>query len=128
MTRTSQTCPWLTMWTKRTTEGTVTRKKTFLYFEITTLKALPSRGIRALFRPDTALTTYQSKTAKNVIPLSAMQNRANNVSQKHNGGHDGLSGYIVSSLKSVRHRYIIFVFMVCSVFTACSPGLVYLGP
>ena len=57
-----------------------------------------------------------------------MQNRANNVSQKHNGGHDGLSGYIASSLKSVRHRYIIFVFMVCSVFTACSPGLVYLGP
>ena len=28
---------------------------------------------------------------------------------------DGLSGYTVSSLKAVRHRYILFVFMVCSV-------------
>ena len=72
MTRTSQTCPWLTMWTKRTIVGTVARKKTFLYFEITTLKALPSGESELLFRPDTALTTYQSKTAKNVIPLSAM--------------------------------------------------------
>ena len=42
---------------------------------------------------------------------------------------DGLSGYTVSSLKAVRHRYILFVFMVCSVvFFARSPGLVYLGP
>ena len=41
---------------------------------------------------------------------------------------DALSGYTVSSLKTVRHRYILFVFMVSSVFSACSPGLVYLAP
>ena len=41
---------------------------------------------------------------------------------------DGLSGYTVSSLKAVRLRYILFVSMVSSVFIACSPGLVYLGP
>ena len=43
---------------------------------------------------------------------------------------DGLSGYTVSSLKAVRHRLIdiLFVFMVCSFFSACSPGLEYLQP
>ena len=43
---------------------------------------------------------------------------------------DGLSEYNVSSLKAVRHRYILYVavFMVSSVFSACSPGLVYLRP
>ena len=42
---------------------------------------------------------------------------------------DGLSGYTVSSLKAVRHRYMVFVFIVSSAFfSACSLGLVYLGP
>ena len=30
--------------------------------------------------------------------------------------------------QTVCHRYILFVFMACSFFSACSPGLVYLGP
>ena len=41
---------------------------------------------------------------------------------------DGLFGYTVSSLKAARHRYILFVFMESSVFSDCSPSLVYLGP
>ena len=39
---------------------------------------------------------------------------------------DALSDYTGSSLKAVSHRYILFVFLVS--FSACSPGLVYLGP
>ena len=37
-------------------------------------------------------------------------------------------GYTVSSLQAAHHRYILFVFMVSSFFSACIPGLVYLGP
>ena len=35
---------------------------------------------------------------------------------------DGFSGYTVSSLKTVRHRYILFVFMVCSAFFRLQSG------
>ena len=49
--------------------------------------------------------------------------------QKEYYSDDGLSGYTVSSLKAVRRRYILFVFMVGSfLFSACSSGLVYIGP
>ena len=37
------------------------------------------------------------------------------------------SGYTVSNLRAVRHLYIIVVFIVSSVFAACSPGLAYLS-
>ena len=40
--------------------------------------------------------------------------------------YDGLPGYTVSSLKAVRHRYILFVFMVCSFFSAHIPSFIYL--
>ena len=36
---------------------------------------------------------------------------------------DGLSGYIVSSLKALRHQYILSVFMVCSFFFRLQSGL-----
>ena len=36
---------------------------------------------------------------------------------------DGLSGHAVSSLKTIRHRDILFVFMSCSVFFRLKPGL-----
>ena len=48
--------------------------------------------------------------------------------QKNNYIDDELSGYTVFSLKAVRHSHILFVYMVCSVFSACSPDLVYHGP
>ena len=50
------------------------------------------------------------------------------IKYKKGYGDDGLSGYTVSSLKAVRHHYFLFVSMVSSAFSACSSGLVYLGP
>ena len=41
---------------------------------------------------------------------------------------NGLPQDWIQYSQTVRHRYILFVFMGCSFFIACSPGLVYLGP
>ena len=42
---------------------------------------------------------------------------------KKNNSYDGLSEYFVSSFKEVRHRYILFVFMVCLFFFGLQSGL-----
>ena len=55
------------------------------------------------------------------------KNLAHRKYKKDNRDHV-LSGYTASCSKAVRHRYILFVFMVSSVFSAFCPGLVYLGP
>ena len=41
---------------------------------------------------------------------------------------DGLPSSWIQYNQTVHHRYILFAFMVSSVFSACSAGLVYLGP
>ena len=47
---------------------------------------------------------------------------------KKNYGDDGLSSSWIQYNQTVRHPYILFVVMVCSAFSVCSPGLVYLWP
>ena len=42
---------------------------------------------------------------------------------------DGLPASWIQYNQTVRHRFILFVFMMSSgFFSACSPGLVYFGP
>ena len=59
------------------------------------------------------------------------EQKANTKIQKEHND-DGLPSSWIQYNQTVRHRYILFVFMVCSPFVrffpACSPGLVYLGP
>ena len=67
------------------------------------------------------VSTSQSTSLPNLGPrytkpgLQAVKNNELTIIQKEYSD-DRLSGYTVSSLKAVRRRYILFVFMVSSVF------------